>query len=423
MKVAVLGSGVIGLTSAWYLAKAGHQVTVIDRQVEVAQETSFANAGQISYGYSSPWAAPGVPLKALKWLASKHAPLKVNPSLSLEGYLWSAKMLANCRQSRYSVNKHRMLKLANYSRACLADLRSELSLDYQGRQQGTLQVFRSDKQMDAVDKDMKLLSQAGIAHSLLNANECMRVEPGLACATVPLAGGLYLPEDETGDCRLFCLQLRQAAEQVGVEFMLDTHIRGFSRLDGSEGHDACITGVDTDKGRVTADAYLVAMGSYSPQLLSSIGVRVPVCPVKGYSLTLPILESSLAPQSTVMDESYKVAITGFDNRIRVAGMAELTDYDLSLTPSRLETLAMVVSELFPQGGDITRGEPWAGLRPMTPDGTPIIGRTHIKNLFTNTGHGTLGWTMAAGSGKLISDIISLNEPEFNHQGLDMFRYS
>ena len=416
MKVFVLGGGVIGLTSAWYLAQAGHEVTVIERQLSSAAETSFANAGQISYGYSSPWAAPGIPTKALKWLVQKHAPLKIKPSISPELYLWASKMLANCNQASYQINKSRMLRVANYSRDCLIELRQNYAINYEGRQQGTLQVFRDHAQIEAVAKDIKLLQESGTRYQELNVDACIQAEPALVNVRDKIVGGLRLPDDETGDCYLFCQQLVTLAKKAGVTFKFGTEITRLNQTDGK------INSISSSIGEISADAYVVAMGCYSASLLRPLGLSIPVYPVKGYSLTLPVLNDECAPVSTVMDETYKVAITRFNQRIRVAGTAELSGYNLDLSQQRKETIAMVVNDLFPQGGDMEQAEFWTGLRPMTPDGTPIIGKTPISNLFTNTGHGTLGWTMACGSGKLLADLVSRVKPDIDPKGLDIYRY-
>lgn len=416
MKVIVLGSGVVGLTSAWYLAQAGHQVTVIDRQAQSAEETSFANAGQISYGYSSPWAAPGVPLKAIKWLTQKHSPLIIKPGTSPELYLWTMALLKNCSEKNYQVNKSRMLRVSNYSRQCLLDLRKNHDIIYEGRQQGTLQVFRKQSQVEAVEKDMQLLSASNTRFKLLNVEECVEKEPGLALVKNKIVAGLYLPDDETGDCYQFCQQLTDLAKKAGVEFKFNVQVNALLTE-----HEK-ITAVDSSIGTLTADAYVVALGCYSAQLLKTVGVSLPVYPVKGYSLTLPMENAQYSPISTVMDETYKVALTRFDDRIRVAGTAELAGFNLDLSEKRKATISMVVQDLFPQAGDISKAEFWTGLRPMTPDGTPIIGKTNITNLYTNTGHGTLGWTMACGSGKLLADVVSGRETDIDASGLDSFRY-
>lgn len=416
MDVIVLGSGVIGLTSAWYLSQAGHRVTVVDRQSQGAKETSFANAGQISYGYSSPWAAPGIPQKALKWLFEEHAPLKIKPSIDPQLLAWMGKMLLNCQQDRYNINKARMLAIANYSRVCLADLNQQHNLQYQGRRLGTLQVFRSEKQLQAIQKDIKLLEQSGIRYQLLDVDGCIKQEPGLALVRDKLRGGLYLPDDETGDCYLFCQQLTELAKSRGVQFLFDTQIKTLT----TEGKK--ITAVQTDKGELKADKYVVALGSYSTALLATLGISIPVYPVKGYSLTLPIVDVELSPRSTVMDETYKVAITRFEDRIRVAGTAELAGFDPALPDARKATIAKVGTDLFPQGGDLAQAEFWTGFRPMTPDGTPIIGSTPFENLYTNTGHGTLGWTMACGSGQLLADIVSEQTCALPIHELNLSRY-
>ncbi|MBD0788429.1 D-amino acid dehydrogenase [Vibrio sp. Y2-5] len=416
MEVIVLGSGVVGLTSAWYLSQAGHSVTVVDRQPRSAEETSFANAGQISYGYSSPWAAPGIPQKAIKWLFEKHAPLKVKPSLDPQMLQWMTQMLANCQLARYQINKSRMLAIANHSRECLLELKKHHNVEYQGRQKGTLQVFRTEKQLVSIEKDMKLLEQSGVRFELMDVASCIKQEPGLSPVQDKLVGGLYLPDDETGDCYLFCQQLTELAKSQGVQFKFDTQIQSLE-IEGKK-----IKGVQTDKGLLKADAYVVALGSFSKQMLKPLGVDVPVYPVKGYSLTLPIVNEELAPTSTVMDETYKVALTRFDDRIRVAGTAELAGFDPSIPNARKETIEMVVRDLFPQGGDFSKAEFWTGFRPMTPDGTPIIGSTPIENLYTNTGHGTLGWTMACGSGQILSDIITHGDTKIDVTGLGVSRY-
>nr|WP_216617435.1 D-amino acid dehydrogenase [Vibrio coralliilyticus] len=416
VKVVILGSGVVGLTSAWYLSQAGCQVTVIDRQPRAAEETSFANAGQISYGYSSPWAAPGVPLKAMKWLLEEHAPLKIKPSLNPELLHWASQMLKNCQLDRYRINKARMLAIANRSRECLAQLNQQYDLNYQGRTQGTLQIFRNHKQLEAVEKDIALLEESGTRYQLLDAKECLLQEPGLANIQGTLTGGLYLPDDETGDCYLFCQQLQAMAENAGIEFLFNTEIQRLN-VQGNQ-----VTSVATSQGEIEADKFVVAMGSYSKKLLEKIGIDIPLYPVKGYSLTLPVINRDFAPQSTIMDETYKVAVTRFENRIRVAGTAELAGFDPALPDKRLATLNHVVANLFPQGTDLTQAEYWTGFRPMTPDGTPIIGETKIENLFTNTGHGTLGWTMACGSADILTEVITRSN-NLQYKELSTYRYS
>ena len=416
MKVLVLGAGVIGVTAAYELAGAGHEVTVVDRQSAPALETSFANAGEVSPGYSAPWAGPGVPMKAIKWLAMHHRPLVIRPTLDWAFVRWVAAMLRNCTEARYEINKSRMVRLAEYSRDCLKALRAQTGISYDERMQGTLQLFRTQKQFDGSASDIAVLKESGVAFELLGREGCIRHEPALARVSGKFVGGLLLPGDETGDCFKFTQALARLAAERGVEFRFGTAIRAISR--GSER----ILGVDTAAGTLSADAYLVALGSHSPLLLRPLGVHIPVYPVKGYSITLPIVDAAGAPESTVMDETHKVAVTRLGSRIRVGGTAELAGYSLKLHEARRQTLGHVVSDLFPDGGDLARAEFWCGLRPMTPDGTPVIGATAIANLFLATGHGTLGWTMAAGTGRVIADVISGRSAGIDLAGLTIDRY-
>jgi D-amino-acid dehydrogenase len=416
VKVLVLGGGVIGVTSAYYLAKAGHEVTVVDRQPEPGLETSYANAGEVSPGYASPWAGPGVPVKAVKWLLMKHGPLVIRPKLDPAMWVWLAKMLRNCTSVRYAVNKSRMIPLAEYSRDCLRALRAETSIRYDERSQGTLQLFRAQAQLDGTAGDIAVLKQYGVPYEVLDRDGCVAVEPALAAVKQKIAGGLRLPQDETGDCHMFTQALAAQAAKLGVQFCLNTTIERLV-TDGSE-----ITGVATSAGVLHADAYVVALGSWSPRLLAPLGISIPVYPVKGYSITVPIADPDAAPVSTVMDESYKVAITRLGTRIRVGGTAEVSGYSLKLYPARRATLDHSLTDLFPRGGKLSDATFWSGLRPMTPDGPPLIGATRYKNLHLNTGHGTLGWTMACGSGRVLADLLSGRKPEIDTSELAMARY-
>lgn len=422
MRVLVLGSGVIGVTSAYCLALKGFDVTVIDRQPAVGLETSFANAGQISPGYSAPWAGPGVPLKAFQWLFQRYAPLSMRPDLSRWQLQWMSQFLKNCSLDRYTLNKSRMVRLAEYSRDCLRELRADTSIQYEQRSRGTLQVFRTQKQLDVEFKDIAVLSKMGVPFEHLGADGCARIEPALIHVKDQLLGGLHLPDDETGDCQLFTTRLAAIAETMGVKFRQDVTINRLitqhNQLSGVE--------IKTANGleNLDADHYIVALGSYSRELMLSLGLNLPVYPVKGYSLTVPIINSDAAPVSTVMDETYKVAITRFDQRIRVGGMAELAGFDLTLNPRRRLTLEKVLNGLFPQAGDISKASFWTGLRPMTPDGTPIIGQANslYPNVWLNTGHGTLGWTMACGSGQVLADLIAQQKPAIETYDLNYSRY-
>jgi D-amino-acid dehydrogenase len=416
VKVIVLGSGVIGVTTAYYLARAGHEVTVVDRQAEPAQETSFANAGEVSPGYSSPWAGPGVPVKAIKWLLMRHGPLVIWPKLDPVMWWWMLKMLRNCTAERYAINKSRMIPIAEYSRDCLRALRAETGIKYDERSQGTLQLFRKQKQLDGTAEDIAVLKQTGVPFEVLDPAGCIAVEPGLATAKVKFVGGLRLPQDETGDCHMFTQALAVEAARLGVQFKFSTSIERLV----AEGDR--ITGVVTSAGTLQADAYVAALGSWSPRMLKPIGVSVPVYPVKGYSITVPIIDAAGAPESTVMDESYKVAITRLGDRIRVGGTAEISGYSSSLDAARRATLDHSLTDMFPRGGDLSKATFWCGLRPMTPDGPPVIGATRYSNLHLNTGHGTLGWTMACGSGRVLADMMSGRKPDIDVSELAVSRY-
>ncbi|MFY1866186.1 D-amino acid dehydrogenase [Achromobacter xylosoxidans] len=416
MHVIVLGSGVIGTTTAYYLARQGAKVTVLDRQPGAAQETSYANAGQVSPGYSTPWAAPGIPLKAIKWLFKKHAPLAIRLDGSLYQLKWMAAMLANCSAERYAVNKERMLRLAEYSRDCLRELRADTGIHYEERARGTLQLFRTEAQMEAARRDIAVLEEVGVPYELLDRNRLVTAEPALARSLHKLAGGLRLPNDETGDCRLFTTRLAEMAAALGVEFRYNQSVTGLNTAGGQ------VTGVRVGNEVLTADRYVAAFGSYTRGFLEPLGLDLLVYPVKGYSLTIPMKDEAAAPVSTILDETYKIAVTRFDDRIRVGGMAELSGFDLRLKDARRKTLELVVNDLFPGSGDVARAEFWTGLRPMTPDSTPVVGPTRYGNLFLNTGHGTLGWTMACGSGKLVADQVLGQRPQIRTDGLALSRY-
>jgi D-amino-acid dehydrogenase len=416
MKVLVLGSGVIGVASAYYLARAGHDVEVVDRQSGPALETSFANAGEVSPGYSAPWAGPGVPLKAIKWMLMQHSPLVIWPMLDPGMWRWGAQMLANCTSKAYALNKSRMVPIAEYSRDCLKTLRAETGIAYDDRAQGTLQLFRTQKQLDGIGGDVDVLKQYGVPYEVLDRDGFCAVEPALRLTRDKFVGALRLPNDETGDCFVFTNKLAEMCKALGVKFRFDTQIESLQVGGGA------ITGVFTSAGLLKADRVLLALGSYSPKLLEPIGIRVPVYPVKGYSITVPITDAAGAPESTVMDETHKVAVTRLGDRIRVGGTAELGGYSLALREARRDTLEHVVTDLFPSGGDVSRATFWCGLRPMTPDGTPIVGPTRIQNLLLATGHGTLGWTMACGTGRVIADIVSGKTPEIDVSGLNISRY-
>ena len=417
MRVVVMGAGVIGVTTAYYLAKNGAEVTVLDRQGGPGLETSYANAGELSYGMTSPWAAPGIPLKAVKWLFMKRRPLFIWPLISPAMWKWCVQMLRNCNEEAYRINKSRMVRISNYSRDVLPELIEETGIDYEGRAQGTLQLFRSQKQLKGSKSDQEILAEFDSPFEVLDRDGCIAAEPALAEVREKFVGGLRLTADRTGDCRMFTIALADICAEMGVEFQYGQPIRDIAIENGR------VAGIDTEiAGRVTGDKYVCALGSYAPRMLRPVGIKVPVYPVKGYSVTLPVTDDAFAPQSTIMDETHKVAITRLGDRIRVAGTAEIAGYSNRLGPHATDTVRHVIGDLFPRGGDLTKAEGWTGLRPMTPDGTPVLGATRYDNLYLNTGHGTLGWTMACGSGRAVADVVMEKEPEISFDGLTAERY-
>lgn len=416
MKVVVLGAGVVGVTTAYYLMHAGHEVTVVERQSGPSLETSFANAGEISPGYASPWPAPGIPSKALKWLFMRHAPLIIRPRLDLDMARWVLAMLRNCTPGRYARNKSRMVPLAEYSRDQLRALTDRLGLQYDQRTQGTLQLFRSQRQVDESAKDVSVLNAYGVPYELLDRDGCVRAEPGLSVSRGKIAGGLRLPNDDTGDCYKFTKTLAAWLEANGVQFRYGVSVRAL-HTNGDR-----VDSVSTSHGDLAADAIVVALSSFTTGLLRAVGVRVPVYPIKGYSITAPVIGPARAPVSTLLDETYKIAITRLGDRVRVGGMAEVAGFSHDLPPRRRDTLVFCLEDLFPEAAMTDDVELWSGLRPMTPDGPPIIGPTRYRNLYLNTGHGTLGWTMACGSGRVLADLMSGQKPEIDAAPLSIERF-
>ena len=417
MKILVLGSGVIGVTSAWYLAKAGHEVTVVDRLETPATEASYANAGMLSFDYSTPWGSADVPLKVMKWMLQDISPLYFSlKDFDANTLRFMTRMLGQCNTRAFDINKERMLRVARYSAQCFRELNNEVLLDYDLRMKGTLEVFRSQKEMDAASGDIAILQRCQVPHKLVDVAECIEREPALANVREKIVGGLFLPGDGTGDCYKFTNGLAEECRKLGVTFLMETDIQSIETAKGK------VTCVKTSAGELRADKYVVALGSYSPFLLSKIGIQVPVYPLKGYSLTMPIIDADKAPVSTVMDQKYKVAVTRFDDRIRVGGIAEIASYNKELSDKRRAAIEFSVRDLFPGGGDVEAAEFWTGLRPMTPDSVPVLGETRYDNLILNTGHGTLGWTMSLGASKFVADIVSGNTPDIDPAGLSVARY-
>ena len=418
MKVVVLGAGIIGTTSAYFLAKQGHEVTVIDRQDSVSMETSHANAGCLSYGFTSPWASPGLPFSVLKWVLTGRSPLIINPNMSVETIKFLYRMYKNCNSRSYEINKSRMLRVANYSQKALLEIETDFDLYYEQKKQGSLQLFWDSKEIEKAHKDIAILDKFNINSKLLSAEECVKIEPGLQYVKNKLAGGIQFMDDFTGNCYLFSTEVYKKCVEMGVNFEFNTEIKSLQISNDK------IASVLMDRGEIKADCYSVSLGSYSTKILSKIGIEIPIYPVKGYSITLPVLSNEDAPQSTIMDEKNKIAITRLGDRIRVAGMAHLTDFDKNLRTKSLDSLMSGLDLLFPKSYESSKETNfWTGFRPSTPDGTPIIGPTPFNNLFLNTGHGTLGWTMSAGSGKLLANLVSGIDPEISTEGIDMSRYS
>jgi D-amino-acid dehydrogenase len=413
MKVLVLGAGVIGVTCAYYLNRAGHEVVVVDRQSGPAMETSFANAGGVCPGFAGPWAAPGMPWKLARWLLERHAPLSFRLRPDSRQWRWLAAFLRNCSPERFAHNKARMQRIAHYSKACLASLREETGIAYDQQSAGVLQIFRTDLECALALHSSNVLESYGIRHAIVTAEIATTIEPALKRSDVSIAGGLHLPDDETGDCHLFTARLADLLRDRGVTFQFGTTIRGLVAEGGR------ITGIVTNQDILTADRYVVALGSEAPLLLHPLGIDIPIYPVKGYSITIPIGDDDCAPRSSVMDEHTKVMITRLGARLRAAGVAEIGGYDRDTDPRRASGVRAAAAALFPDAGDYDRVTYWSGLRPMTPDGPPYLGATNLPNLFLNLGQGSNGWTQACGCGRIVANLVDGAAPEISLEGLTL----
>ena len=412
MRVLVLGAGVVGTASAWYLARAGHAVTVVDRQSDAGLETSFANGGQISVSHAEPWANPEAPLKILKWLGREDAPLLFRLRADLRQWMWALRFLHECLPARTRANTREILALALDSRAELQRLRRETGIEYDQRARGILHFYSDARDLERAIPRAQAMAAFGCERDVKSAAECLAIEPALAHSRVPIVGGTYTASDESGDARKFSQALARLAEAKGVHFRFGCAVERLEvecgRLAGVVVRDA-----QTREERLSPDACIVALGSYSPLLLRPVGVSIPVYPLKGYSITVPLSPGELAPTMSLTDEGAKLALSRLGNRLRVAGTAELGGYDDSINRVRCRAIVSRTRELFPQLGNTECAEPWAGLRPATPSNVPVIGRTRYPNLYLNTGHGTLGWTMACGSGRAIAEIVSGRVPELD----------
>lgn len=413
MKVLVLGAGVVGTACAHYLSKAGHEVTVIDRQPGPARETSFGNAGGVCPGFAGPWAAPGMPFKVVRWLFARHAPLVLRPQLDLQQWKWLASFVANCSIERFAINKARMQRIAHYSKDCLVSLRHETGITYDNGSGGVLQVFQTAEELDGAARAAKVLASFNVAHRLVSTAEALAIEPALGSASVALSGGLHLPDDETGDCHLFTTRLAERLSENGVSFRFGTTIRALL----TEGYS--ISGVLTDNGVLQADRYVVALANDAPALLRPLGINVPIYPVKGYAVTAEVSDAAHAPRSSVMDEHSKVMVTRLGNRVRAAGVAEIGGYDRSAGADQAAGVLHAVQSLFPGAADYGKVSYWAGLRPMTPDGPPYLGATRFDNLILNLGQGSNGWTQACGCGQIVADLLDRRAPAIDMDGLTL----
>ncbi len=416
MKVAVLGAGVIGVTTAYFLAKGGASVTVVDRQPGPALETSLANGGQISVNHATPWATPSTPLKALKWLGRSDAPLLIHPRWDPALAAWLIRFLANCTRRRLRTNIERALRVALYSRGQLAELRAQTGIEYDQLTRGILHIFRNRRDYAEALPGSLLMTELGCERRAVSVDECVALEPALTWTRGRLVGGIFSPGDESGNAHTFTLRLAELAGELGAKFRWNELVQ---RL---RSNDRRITGAETDKGVIEADVYVVALGSYSPLLLRPLGVSLPVYPGKGYSVTIPIGGHLGAPTLSLIDDEFKMVYSRLANRLRVAGTAEFAGWDASVTEKRAKFLLAKAVELLPDCGDVEGAEFWAGLRPSTPDGVPVIGRTAFGNLLLNTGHGTLGWTMACGSGRVVADLVLGRTPEISLDGLGIDRF-
>jgi D-amino-acid dehydrogenase len=419
MQVVVLGAGVIGTSSAWYLSQAGHDVLVVDRQAEPGLEASFANGGQISVSHPEPWANPTAPLDILRWLGREDSPLLFRPHADLEQWLWGLRFLFECLPGRTRRNMEATFALALYSREQLHELRRSTGIQYEGQARGILHLYEKRHDFERARAQVEFLRARGFAATLKSPAECVAIEPALAHAISRFAGGAYAPSDESGDARLFTKNLSDLCAARGVRFRFNVSVKRIETVRGRVGRIV----IDDESGieeSLRADAYVVALASYSPLLLRPINVRVPVYPVKGYSITLPLGPDDEAPHISLTDHARKIVLTRLDQRLRVAGTAELDGYNTEINEFRCKALVKRTFELFPRAGRPEDAQFWTGLRPATPDNLPLIGRTRYPGLYLNTGHGTLGWTQACGSGRALADIVDgrMPEPDFRFLGVE-----
>lgn len=410
MKVIVLGAGVVGTACAWYLRQAGHEVTVLDRQPGPAQETSFANGCQISVSHAEPWANPAGLLKVLRSLGREDAPLLFRLRADPLQWRWCLQFVRECRPARVAANLRRIVAIADYSRRSLQALRAETGIDYDHLARGILHVYTDQREFDRACRAAAAMRELGCPRMTIDADEVLRIEPALAGARVRLVGGDFTASDESGDVHAFTKQLAARGEAAGIRFRYNTSV---TRLLAEAGKISGVELIDGEgrHGVLDADAFVVALGSFSPALLAPLGIRLMIYPGKGYSATYPVIDAAAAPTVSLTDDGHKLVLSRLGARLRVAGTCELDGYSRALNMVRCEAITRRVRELFPGACAYERARYWAGLRPLTPSNVPYIGATRYPNLYLNTGHGTLGWTMACGSGRALADIISGRKPE------------
>jgi len=415
MHVAVVGAGIVGVTTAYYLRQHGCDVTVVERNGGVAQEASFANAGVIAPAYVAPWAQPGMPSKVLGMLLRPEAPVIFRPTIDAALWRWLRRWLGECDLARFRLNKERMQRIAAFSRSELHALRARHGIDYE-QQPGFLLLFRSEREVEHDAPARAVLAAAGVHHRLLDSAACRTLEPALNEHTA-LAGGLHLPDDETGNCAYFARKLKEICESQGVVFRFGEAAQAIDVTGGRAG------GLRLAGGRLAADAVVVAAGIDSGTLLAEAGVVLPLWPVKGFSATVPIGRHDLAPLVSVMDETYKVAITRMGKRLRIAGTAEIGTRALTLRASAQRTLLKVARDWYPGAASYSQAQWWIGARPMLPDGPPVVGRAPLAGLFLNVGHGSSGWAMACGTARVVADLVTGQAPAISLDGLTLDRYA
>ncbi|RJG04077.1 D-amino acid dehydrogenase [Noviherbaspirillum sedimenti] len=414
MKVIVLGSGIIGTASAWFLQKAGHEVTVLERQPGAAQETSFANGCQISVSHAEPWANPAAPLKILKWLGQEDAPLLYRFRPEWLQWRWGMHFLRECTAARTNDNIRQIVAIAEYSRQTLQAVRAETGIDYDCLTRGILHFYTDQKEFEEAQPAAKLMRDLGCPRETIDADEVVRIEPALAATRDKIVGGDFTATDESGDVYKFTTGLAAKAAEAGVDFQFNSTVTRL--LTEGTGASARVSGVEIIDGQgrhrvLRADAFVMAMGSFSVPLLKPLGVDLMIYPGKGYSATYQVLDPAAAPTVSLTDDGHKLVISRLGNRLRVAGTCELNGYTRELNTTRCEAITRRTRELFPTACDYANPSYWSGLRPLTPSNVPYIGKTRFANLFLNTGHGTLGWTMGCGSGRAIAEIVSGRIPE------------